>query len=440
MDQCTIFVSHSSRYSDIAQSLRTSLQNLESKTPLDIKIMEEMWGANDWRLWIEENVRTSNIFLLLYPHANMNMDWCSYELGRFYDADGSRKIVCIKNTDIPEPPPQFQPYQAYSADEEGIRKFIDQLFVSGALTDGKGLNPDVGKPTDKLYERAQVVAQELAQKFTQARVREELYEKRIVLSVRYGETQGFDAEASTIEGNADGLSLLGLNPGATIRWSKLRESIGCSAAWPSELEGALSSISVKLPPALSPFYALGEVYIPVITKVQSIDKVLQQVALIFVTVNEAHLRPLFEWFLPPEMPDAVKLLIRFVRLLFRARWVTLEPRYQEVKYHALQPEQCAKIVDSVAAQFAQITSEAKKRGIAGFDQFLAAFSSDLQADAEACINEFVRLQNALTASSPKDAEDLASRLRDLLDNNAKWLELAAKQLSVTVAGLRRQPN
>ena len=59
----------------------------------------------------------------------MDIGWCNYELGRFYD--GKRKIVCIKNTDIPQPPPAFQPYQAYDADEAGILEFIDELFVSG---------------------------------------------------------------------------------------------------------------------------------------------------------------------------------------------------------------------------------------------------------------------------------------------------------------------
>jgi hypothetical protein len=106
-----IFVSHSTTYKDIAKSLKLSLQALESETLLDIKISEEMAGATDWRRWIDDNVRSSDIFLLLFPHANMDMGWCNYELGRFYDE--KRHVVCIKNTDITEPPPAFQPYQAY---------------------------------------------------------------------------------------------------------------------------------------------------------------------------------------------------------------------------------------------------------------------------------------------------------------------------------------
>jgi hypothetical protein len=53
MDEVKIFVSHNSKYIDIAKSLKLSLQALESKTLLDIKISEEMAGSTDWRQWIE---------------------------------------------------------------------------------------------------------------------------------------------------------------------------------------------------------------------------------------------------------------------------------------------------------------------------------------------------------------------------------------------------
>jgi hypothetical protein len=74
MSGTKIFVSHGTRYSEIAMSLKRSLQALGS-TPqqLDIKISEEMAGATEWRQWIEDNVRSADVFLLLYPHASMDM-------------------------------------------------------------------------------------------------------------------------------------------------------------------------------------------------------------------------------------------------------------------------------------------------------------------------------------------------------------------------------
>jgi hypothetical protein len=434
MDNLKIFVSHNTKYVDIAKSLKLSLQALESKTRLDVKISEEMAGATDWRQWIEENVRSADIFLLLFPHASMDIGWCNYELGRFYDV--KRKIVCIKNTDIPQPPPAFQPYQAYDADEAGILKFIDELFVTGTFTNGTPLNKDVGQVTGELYERAQSVAHELAQKFAQARVREQLYERRIVLSVRYDETKRFDAEASTIEGNTDGLNLLGLGQAATVPWSTVRQSISEAVDWPAELEGALQSITAgSLPPALSPFFASSGIYIPVIIKGQSVDGVLGEVAVIFVAVNTDRLRPLLDWSLPASMPDAFALLVRLMRMMFRARWEILEPRYQEAEYRAPILERCAEIARSVITDYERMQRDARNQGIEGIDKFYAAFSHDLRTDIKAYGEEWMRLMKALMAPVESSA-DLSSRLKDLLDNNAKWLEIAAKQFSLTAAHLR----
>ena len=48
MDEVKIFVSHNSKYVEIATSLKRSLQALESKKgSLDIKISEEMAGSTD---------------------------------------------------------------------------------------------------------------------------------------------------------------------------------------------------------------------------------------------------------------------------------------------------------------------------------------------------------------------------------------------------------
>src|ERR1700752_3411309 len=102
MNTLNIFVSHSSKYADLAQGLKRSLKALELNARLNIQISEEMAGATNWREWIENNVRSADVFLLIYPHVNMQMEWCNYELGRFYDE--KRPVVCLKNIDIEKPP------------------------------------------------------------------------------------------------------------------------------------------------------------------------------------------------------------------------------------------------------------------------------------------------------------------------------------------------
>src|SRR5205085_9126295 len=72
-----IFLSHSSKYRDLAIKFKLSLQALEAEDTLDIRFSDDMAGAVDCRQWIEENVRSSDVFLLLYPSASMEMGWCN---------------------------------------------------------------------------------------------------------------------------------------------------------------------------------------------------------------------------------------------------------------------------------------------------------------------------------------------------------------------------
>src|SRR5262245_49807266 len=183
MSVLKIFVSHSSTYADLARSFKLSLHALESTTVLDIRISEEMAGATDWRRWIDDNVRSADVFLLLYPHMSMEMGWCNYELGRFYDE--KRPVICIKNTDIRKPPPAFEPYQAYDADADGIGKFLTELFVSGVFSGDRPLNPAVGEVTNPLFDLAKTVSSDLAKMFAEARVQQQVYESNISISFRY---------------------------------------------------------------------------------------------------------------------------------------------------------------------------------------------------------------------------------------------------------------
>ena len=433
MDPIKIFVSHSTKYAEIAKSLKLSLQALESEIRLDIKISEEMAGATDWRQWIEENVRSADVFLLLYPHASMEMGWCNYELGRFYDT--KRLVACIKNTDIAKPPPAFQPYQAYDADEPGFAKFIEELFVSGRFSNGTALNPSIGNVSTDFYARAKDVAKVLAQQFADARVREHLYERRIVISARYNEANQFDVEKSTVEGNPDGLTLLGLDQLATVKWSAIRQSLGAAVDWPAEVEKAMPFITTgALPPALPPFRTQTGIYIPIIAKAESVDGILRQLILIFVTADAARLRPLFDWSFPPAMPGTFIALLQIVRMMLRARWEILEPRYQEEpKYRAPSAERCAEIAQSVIGDYDQMQREAEEAGMSGLDSFYATFHRDLRADVEACGEEWVQLINRLRATQVDKPDELGRQLKALLGNNAKWLNIAGRQFLLTVA-------
>jgi len=428
-----IFVSHSTEYKELAKSLKLSLQALEAgKTDLlDIKISEEMAGATNWRKWIDENVRTADVFLLLYPHASMEMGWCNYELGRFYEE--KRHVVCIKNTDIPKPPPAFEPYQAYDANESGFAKFIEELFVAGTFTDGRPLNSEIGNVTSEFYKRATDVKTQLAKQFAEARVREHFYEMRLVISVGYDDAGRFDADKSTVKGNAEGLNLLGLEELAMVKWSEVRRSLGITD-WPAELERAMKSITTgSLPPALSPFRTSKGIYIPVIAKAESVDGIVRQLAVIFVAANVERLRPLFNWILPVSMPERLKTLLQVVRMIFRARWEILEPRFKEAKYRAPSTERCSEIARLVIADYDEMQRDAENEGMTGLDSFYATFHHELKPEIEACGEEWMQHTELMRATPADNPEELSRQLKDLLGNNARWLAVVGKEFVLTVA-------
>jgi hypothetical protein len=429
-----IFVSHSSKYRDLAASLKLALEALESDQPLDIRVSEQMAGATDWRQWIDDNVRSADIFLLLYPHAAMEMGWCNYELGRFYDQDSQRAVVCIKNTDIAKPPPAFQPYQAYDADVEGLTKFLRELFATGDLTRGRVLNAGVDKVTSKFQARAEEVATELAKQFADARVREHFYERRVVINVAYRdhERERIDPQASTVQGNPEGLHLLGLNEAVPAQWAALQAQLGEEGTWLRELEQAIAAIPTgALPPALSPFRTPGGLYIPLIVKAESADGRLRQVVLIFVPAHAERLLPLLGWSFPRGMPDPVRYLMHLVRLMFRARWDILEPRFQEARFKRPTPERCAELARAVLDDYDGMQRESEAQGNAGLDRFFATFHRDLRGEVSAASDAWLQatadLRAAVAGPAALTAEQLAGLLKVLLQNNSHWLHLASRQ-------------
>jgi TIR domain len=429
MSVLKIFLSHSTKYGELAKRLKLSLQALEAETLLDIKISEEMAGASNWRQWIEDNVRSADVFLLLYPHASMDMGWCNYELGRFLDK--GRHIVCIKNTDIHKPPPAFEPYQAYDANEKGFAKFIEELFVLGTFTNGSPLNAAVKELGSEFYKRANDAKTQLAKQFAEASVLEHFYEMRLVISICYDSAGKFDAEQSIVKGNPEGLRLLGLHDIARVSWSRVRQSLGQTAEWPAELERSIPSLAIgSLPPPLPPFRVSSEIYIPVITRAKSVDKIVRQLAVIFVATDVERPRPrLF----PDSMPGGLKSLLDVANMIFRARWQILEPRFREAKFRALSTERCSEVARSVIADYDQMQLDAEKQRMRGLESFYAIFDRGLRPEVSAAGDEWMQLTALMRATPPDNPEELGRQLKGLLKNNSKWLTVVGKQFLLTVA-------
>jgi len=432
-EQLKIFISHASEYAELAMSLKRSLEALEDHEKLDIRVSVTMPGGSEWREWIESNVRSANLFLLLYPDEHMDLNWCNYELGRFFDGEGH--IVCLKNVDIEKPPPVFEPFQAYDGDEEGIFKFIQELFDSETFTPGRRLNHAIGIIGTADYERAADVSRQLAAVFATARVREKFYDRRIVISLHYN-NRIFDPDQTIVEGNPEGMAVLGLEKGAKVSWTEMRTSLNPAFKWPDQLQPALTGIAHGLlPPSLSPFGVANKIYVPVIARSETVDTVLRRLVVIFVAIAKENIHALVEWVTPQAMPEKFASLVRLVRMMLRARWDFLEPKLMEAKFTAASNEQCSSIVKTILSGYEQMSRDARQEGFIGPSQFMSVFDRPVRAKIEAVGKEYMAAIQALKNADNKGCEEVAAAIERLLRNNASWLQLAAEQFANDVGDL-----
>lgn len=432
MDSLGIFVSHGHKYADMAKSLKNSLLNLRSSKSLNVMLSEDMPAGKEWRKWIDDSVRAADVFVLLYPHTSMDMNWCNYELGRFYHRDDN--VVCIRNTNIPKPPPVFEPYQAIEGDQVGLTRFIEELFTKGTWTKGAVLNTDVAKVSSQDRACVTQIAQELAAKFADARIDEQLYERRLVMSVKYASPGKLDPEQTIIEGNDDGLKLLGFNYLPGMKWSDIRNVLAASQEWPLGLEQAISKMGTgQLPPPLSPFRSPAGIFIPVIVRAEIVDRVLRQIFVIFVPADSEQLGALFEGSaLPRNMPATLKSLVQLLRLIFRARWDILEPRRAEARYKQPCKERCSEIVSQVLSDYEELNSELAGLHLSGDDAFHGLFDRELWESIDEGGKEWLELINGLRVKPPENAEELSNALSALRNNNAKWMNIGAVQFTKAV--------
>jgi hypothetical protein len=255
------------------------------------------------------------------------------------------------------------------------------------------------------------------------------------MSVKYTSPGKLDPENSIIEGNDDGMNLLGFNYMPGMRWSDVRNVLVTSAEWPLELEQAIAAMaSGQLPPPLSPFRSPSGIFIPVIVRAEIVDRELRQVFVIFVPADSERLSALFEGSsLPRSMPATLKSLVHLLRLIFRARWDILEPRRAEATYTKPSKERCGEIVRLVLSDYDELNADLASLHLSGDDAFHGLFDPELWNEIDALGREWLALTGDLRAKSPDNAEELSSLLTALRSNNSKWMNIGATQFNKSVA-------
>jgi hypothetical protein len=71
----------------------------------------------------------------------------------------------------------------------------------------------------------------------------------------------------------------------------------------------------------------------------------------------------------------------------------------------------------------------------GLDKFYSAFSPDLRVEVDACTGEWTQLFQRLRNEPADNPQGLSLQLKGLLANNAKWLNIGARQFASSIVGL-----
>ena len=131
-----IFISHKAEDAIIAKSLRDILKKYDDDEDekLEFCISEEIPGGKKWYKWIRENLKASNLLILIYTDPTRNWDWCLFEAGLFDDLNGAchRRITCLHSSKTKPPDPLCE-FQSFAATHERINEFVNQLLIGKEL-------------------------------------------------------------------------------------------------------------------------------------------------------------------------------------------------------------------------------------------------------------------------------------------------------------------
>jgi TIR domain-containing protein len=118
----TAFLSHKSHHASAAQALVSAL-NIVLRSD-EIFMAEEIKKGEDWRANIDQALRDTKCFILLYSDPQLDWSWCFYEAGAFAKmSKPERPVFCLHPADV-EPPSPLANLQTISATPDQLENWI----------------------------------------------------------------------------------------------------------------------------------------------------------------------------------------------------------------------------------------------------------------------------------------------------------------------------
>lgn len=248
-----IFLSHKNEDEDLAISLRQLLCRYAGNR-LKVHLMEEIPPGNVWLDWIEDNLATSNILLLLYTDPEAKWDWVMHEAGHFagQQTPHQRCVICLHHPRT-DPPGPVQQYHNVPANIRRLKRWLQIFYgTTASFADGEPINEEHSRDEEELNRQAG----EIAALFEPCKMEEMFIPHHFTLSIedlsemassRDQGDQILIPDTAEVKANDRTLAdIFALGPGEW-QWAQLRERVSSrgDTRWMRELGVAIIEASKR---------------------------------------------------------------------------------------------------------------------------------------------------------------------------------------------------
>lgn len=458
----SLFISHKvARHKRAAERIK---EILESRTDLlSVQICEAISAGDKWQEWIAAALAKSHMMLVLVPEEESDLNWISYEVGRFQGASPNGRIVVFKPPSVLHLPDFIHERQMIGVEKEQIlENFLKPLYNNQQFTgldtllNPRMLDTDLKRDAEELEKV--VLGLIDTERLT--------YGESLVVEIKDSDSlrRNRTISESTVVRAPNGCeAILGWTQGQDqFTWAELKaradDDPGKGTFWIDEMQEVMADVATHITPRVmtSTFRGrsrdvAGRIYSPQLHHVDLIEK--------------KPVRFQFEFYevLVPELvrgKEDIGDVFDLLHVASRVRWEVFQPYYY--KYLELQmppTEACPEdykrdeTVGKVSGSLRVIEEEAKRQNIFDKTKIARVFQGeDRVKDRELLFSmieerEGIR-DKILNAKGPQDFPGLMSELERGLKLNVnatvllakRFLELAQEDRTKVESNLKKFSN
>ena len=158
MSKFNFFLSHRSKDSLIACSLKSILEDLDRSGSLTVNVSENIPKGEPWRNHIHDALKDADRFILLYTDPSQKWDWCLYESGffsgvRLTNEESAAKFITLHAVDV-EPPSPLSHWQTVKGDVQSVLQLLTELYCKRLRKGTKAIAPKLNNHKERVLEQA----------------------------------------------------------------------------------------------------------------------------------------------------------------------------------------------------------------------------------------------------------------------------------------------